>query len=459
MNLFKEEKPLIEWEKELDVWLVDLLPHQHYEKYNKMDGFQKIGCGNYYRGWTDEQRRIYSEYKLGLNQIRLCSSYSTGLLDIREKPLIEWEKELGYWIYCISSVDHTKKCTREDAKKIIYTNCFVKAWNDEAEELYNNYMELFKEADDNITIIDNPIVIPFEEKKKGIFEKFRDNQKEKNSKRQAQIAEKRKEKEKQRQSLKQEREIQKQVRIAEKQKEKANKKQIKIENKEQQVKVRNNAFKAAMAVGLSLVTAVTTFGFSKTRENKVLENDTTNIISDNIQKNDNILFTTGFKEIMEKTENNVHKEKLEKQTDVSQENKQVINEPKTKKKVKINDNIQKNKNANVEQNNNEENNVVQIGLGDIITLDDDFKVYDDIYDAVNKEDGLESLYPNTTYRYVNYVALDDNGKIIYSNNEKEICNYQDKGAKVVGVCTSIDNKNLEGYYNADDVVVKVKKIK
>ena len=62
MSIFKEKKPLIEWEKEYDVWRDDLLPGQHFEEYTKLDAFKIFSIGNIRREWGCNEYQLYNNY-------------------------------------------------------------------------------------------------------------------------------------------------------------------------------------------------------------------------------------------------------------------------------------------------------------------------------------------------------------------------------------------------------------
>ena len=410
MNIFKQEKPLIEWEKTLDVWMIDLLPNQHYDMYNQLDAYKKIGSSNYKRFWGDYEKKIYEEYKLGLNRIRLCSNISSNLMDTRVKPLIEWEKEIGYYIFCnINLEDHYKKCTREEALKILYTNYFIKSWDDEADKKYIKYLEDFNLINNNYSIIkiDKKEIT----KNKNIFTKLKENYFNK-----------------------------------------IGRKNIPVYCQNIQINIRKDSLKKVLAIGLTLITAISSYGFIKNslnynKNNEKIKTSSINYEKNNInqvknysnqQNNDNIKIDN----------NNIFKSNDKKRKNIKENITNILNNIKIDKKI-----INQINKIDIEKVNK---NKYDIELGDIITIKDNSYVYDSIYDAIEKHDGLQSYYSKDTYRYVKYIALNNNNNIIYSNNYNEIEQYKKNGAKVVGISTSLDNNNLEGYYNSNDVIVKIK---
>ena len=372
MSILMEEKPLIEWEKELDVWLVDVLPSEHFMVYSKMDAFAKMGIGNIKRGWGYNENNIYSNYKSNGSLDNMINSNDNDLII---KPLIEWERELGYWIYSFNKCDHLKKCSRREALKLINSNCFISSWNNDADLLYE---ECYKKPSyvyvNNYTMdISKTESVP-----KGttgshnIFSRFVNKVNDTVS---SSIVKMRKPKNKQ--------------------------------------KVRYGVMKAAISFAVSLVTVISAGSLSTIKTTSC----------DSSVMNENSTFDNESSIVSSYTiKNNSTEEVL------------------TCNSVNQNDDY-----------------VDSVNLGDAVTLREGSYVYGSIYNAIDRNNGLNTYYSYDTKRTIAYVALNYNDEIIYSNSISEIEYYKNRGALVVSVCTSINNE-LEGYYNSNDIVkVKVKK--
>ena len=390
MNVLKIEKPLIEWEKELDVWMIDLLPEQHYDMYNKIKAFEKIGRSNFRRNWGEYEKKVYNDYLLGGNRKKLCSNVSNNLLDNTKKTFIEWEKEFGYYIFCTNMSTHSTLCTREQAKSLLYSNEFVLRWDENANRIYNSYFNIYNNT---LSIIQKPT----NTKKTNFLSKFREkciNKIEKKS-------------------------------------------FITFNNSK--IKPRTNNLKRIFAIGLSLITSLNSYSLFNNNTIKYEKDDIDSLIN-NI---DNSLDTNYINNT--KITNDDYQQKINK-----------LNDDLINLNNSINDNINLNNsiNDNINLNKNSINN--EICIGDIVTVKENSHIYNNIYDAIDKNEGENLYYSKDSYRYIKYIALNKDNKIIYSNDNDEIELYKSEGAKTVGVCTSLNNYNLEGYYNYDDVVVKIK---
>ena len=79
VNILKLKRPLIEWEKELDVWLTDIDMKEHLTSYNKMDAFNKIFVSNIKRGWIRKHYDLYYS-KITNRTAKLVGEIDTNLL-------------------------------------------------------------------------------------------------------------------------------------------------------------------------------------------------------------------------------------------------------------------------------------------------------------------------------------------------------------------------------------------
>lgn len=416
MNILKEEKPLIEWEKEMDVWVMDLLPMDHYNMYNKMDAFSKMSISSVKRGWGDIENRLYKIFKtqnVYNDNLLFCDNLIVG--NNEEKSLIEWEKELGFCIAFVPIENHLKKYNYMDAIKIIKSAFFVRSWNTDADKLYdecynnsnslrNDYivnMQSFDDIDLKLSIKDNGK--SHKDKKCRVISK---------------------------------------------------------RNPINKKKVKKSILKVGISIVLSIAACLSSFGFAKANvkkdnintktsyENSITSADIFQSLSlsnngndkkvlDNIQTDNTCMLNANVSDVNSYPNNDV-------------EDIDIINMfPFVDLKLDFNkDDVKSFENSDLQD----------ISLGDIVTIKDGSNVYGNIYNAIDRVDGLDAYYSCDIDRFVDYIALDYNNEIIYSNSVDEINYYKDNGADVVSVCTSINGNDLEGFYNSDDVIVKVKKM-
>lgn len=431
MNSLKEVKPLIEWEKYLGVWMVDLLPKQHLVNYTKMEAFEKIGISNV-RDWGLRENNLYRELIINNGLLRLeCKNYS--IIDNIKKPLIEWEKELGYCIVNLSYSEHLVNCTREEAIQMLYGNYLTQSWNELGDKLYLLYTKgllNYKNVGDNRDVLKNVEYKEVNDVNKDVISSFISNPSL----------------DKKKSGL-----FKKIASIGSKMSEKIQEKVINVNKKKNKVKVRNAGLKMIMSVTLSLVTALSAYGFSKF---KPVECDDTQDISYSNQLNDEIINLNTNVSVYESLllkdskvkENNKEEEKVSNKSHNVTVTKEVKKSFDRKKLFSQIINSEQFKNNNIYLDND-------INLGDKIILEKGSKVYDNVYSAIDESNGYQTYYSYDTYRNVEYIGLNYNNDIIYSNNIAEINKYKSMGAKVVCVCTA------DGYYNANDIVkVRTKKL-
>lgn len=389
MSIFKEKKPLIEWEKDYDVWKLDLLPGQHFIECTKLEAFNLFSIGNIKRDWGCYEQDFYHNYiSFSKNStLSLLSGIDCTVIDNRKKSFIEWEKELGFFVTNASIYEHNKKCSKREAEKILYTSFFVSSWNDEADKLYFDCIYNNKYSSDNCLVIKNfnyVNVVPVEEVNKS--ESFIKRT------------------------------------VIGKQRKKKNdisEKKVKVGRYDNKVKIRNKFFKKAFALALSLITAFSVTGFSNSAVETYSLNDeeissSTNL-SESIIKSDECVKLVNNYDNLDR--NSIGRECFD------------LNKKTVTKQIEVD----------------------SVNLGDVINIKDGSKVYDNVYSAIDKDNGLDCIYSFDTDRNVNYVALKYDNNIIYSDDYDEISRYKQSGASVVSVCTD------DGFYNSEDIVVKVKK--
>lgn len=401
MNSLDEKKPLIEWEKEIDGWLVDLLPNQHFVEYTKRDAFRRFNIGNVKRNWGYTENAIYQKYIDNKNKyLNNDNALQFNIVDGRKKRLIEWEKQLGFCITNLPNINHLEECSCDEAVKLLYSNYFVRAWDNEADKLYFdciqfkhnvNYSNILaiRAMDSVKTKIDQNILKP----KSSFFNKILD------------------------------------INFGSK----FDSKVIKLKKSNSKIGVRKNKLKILLSATLSLVTAVTSYGFSKVNKTVDVAYEDFSY-SNNVNKKDldNVLCLKSSDSFQEYIDSFSVNKKRSEEIIMAQEHYSF------EKPLSINED-------------NLNNDINDLNIGDTINIKDNCFVYDNVYSAIEKNNGYDTYYSYDTDRYISNVALNYHDNIIYSSDMKEIDRYKALGAEVVSVCTD------DGFYNSEDIVVKVKK--
>lgn len=438
MNSLKEVKPLIEWENYLGVWMVDLLPKDHLVEYTKMEAFAKIGVSNV-RDWSVRESNLYNQLCCN-NGILYLEHKEYNVIDNRKRPLIEWEREFGYCIVNLPNYKHLEYCTKEEASNKLYGNYLVQSWNSFADNLYCKYMNDFsnfkKINNEKIVVKDFEYVdvLPINDIGESVKVNV-GNSKKRNSV------------------------LSKIAIIKNKLSEKIEKKIIKVNNKKNKVKVTNSGIKAFLSLTLSLVSTVSMHGFCKTNisyENSIPRLSYVNEIDDDvINLNHNNVFSSYHREIIKEEKLNIDdfdkmllKKIIKDEIKLDFVENKLINEL---NKITI-DNIKK-EDEDINNDSLLSSGCDDVSIDDKIILEEGSKVYENIYSAIDEANGLSTYFSYDTCRNVDYIALDYNGNIIYSNDDNEVKYYKSRGAKVVSIRTN------DGFYNVNDIVkVKTKKI-
>ena len=436
MNNLKLEKPLIEWEKELDVWLIDLDLKEHLISYNKMDAFSKIFVSNVRRGWQEKHYNLYYSILLNksLDTLVLDEFKNSFMYDncdaYDEKPLIEWERQKNVWISDIDIEEHFKNYYRykADLKLKKYANIFP--WNDYAQSVYDSYkgVNVNKEEnkdkveslkiEDNINIpssinndsiyIDNNSVIDnlFKKKKRGEFHRKY--------------------------------------------------KPVKVRKSGNIKKIKNNIVKKAVALALILSTSVFAMLCSKLffKNNDDSFDNSFNVSckADNIKRSLDNHMAKGSVEnsynIMNDHSNidiitSENENYIDVNNNLSLENDVIVEDA-----IDCNDIIDSNDTI-VKDDLDNINSYIQIG--DVVSIDDDADIYTNCFDAMNSINGLNPYYSYDYDRTVIGICLNYKDNVLYSSDNDEVDNYIDDGATIVSYSTMVNDVN-EGFYEASNVI-------
>ena len=215
---------------------------------------------------------------------------------------------------------------------------------------------------------------------------------------------------------------------------------VKTRKPKNEKKVKHSLIKATIAIALSVTTAIAAFGLFKANSDKndeVIDNKTSSVKTHD--DNDKNIVKSGL-------DNLISDDFKTKDSSVS---KQKEKDVKSNQATKVD-----NKKTSVKENNNETLDIYTVNLGESINVSDDSKIYTNIYDAASETNGLNRYFSSDTTRYVEYMAFEYNGQVVYSNSEQEIELLKSNGAKMIAVGTSVEkNGACEGFYNSDDVVV------
>ena len=150
MSIFKEIKPLIEWEKGLDSWVMDVELTEHFQYYNKIDAYNLLCLGVVKRGWESLEEEIYQRYLSNSDNIDLLVEefkHYNGLQFAKsknlseKKTLIEWEKEIGLWFKGLDYIEHYSKCTFNDLMNLLVKIREIHKWNHGAQKMYDGLAE------------------------------------------------------------------------------------------------------------------------------------------------------------------------------------------------------------------------------------------------------------------------------------------------------------------------------
>lgn len=419
VNILKEEKPLIEWEKELDIWLVDLDLKEHLNLFNKIDAFSKISISNFKRGWSRKHYDLYytimlnkSMDSLVLDEFKTC--YKNECLDMyEERLLIEWEKEYNVWINDLDYNDHFRKYCRYQVDSKLKRYLSISKWNNDAQKIYDNYQKLKNGNNDDSNCLDI-------NKDVSIKESSMVNTNNLVKTKQSNISN------------------HKIIR---------NMKSKKSKNK---VKLRNSLIKKSIAIALAISSFISVSFFSKLNTRR--DND---IIGQDVKACDNIdnssVQVGGLFSNFNTFESNFIDNNIEDTNYVEVD--KICDDLKT-----INNNIIKDINDNymsteIIDSAKMDNDVSSdIRIGDSVLVSSDSCIYDNCIDAMNCYNGMEPYFSYDSTREVSGVCLNYNDQIIYSLDNDEIDNYANMGASVVSYCTSINDVD-EGFYNVDDIKI------
>lgn len=197
-------------------------------------------------------------------------------------------------------------------------------------------------------------------------------------------------------------------------------------------------FKTAVAFALSVVTAISSYGLSKM---EVRGNES----KDSISYTDEMINPIENSGLLEK---NLIYDKIY-ENNLSSDN-TCDNEIELTEKVEVDESI-------IEDKEEIEifDSLSNLDLGDNVIITDGAKIYSSVSDAVDMINGFNSYYANDVERTLKCIALEYDDEIIYSESIEEVKFLKSEGAVIVSVGTSI-NDGYEGFYNANDVVVKTK---
>lgn len=464
MSSLSEMKPLIEWEQELGVWMLDGDFSNHFIKCDKFEAYSIIRPRIIKRGWGDNENKIYKKYIGNDAAELLVTEFANGLdnplskiSDSKdEKFLIEWENELGFFFDSIDYVEHYTKCNYNDVIKLMISLREVRAWNNRATALYQGLdewtrlhpistkSEVCSNPQESVEDVVEPVV---QNNKIGINMKLLNISKQKvipqNIFSLMDVSKYSKEKENVKNRLTN---FFEQVKL--KKKERKSIKNFKIFNIKKSKKPRklnNNILGKAVALALTISTAASAYLVS---ENKYINIDNTCYdcsISDEvsiIDNNDNNMLENTLFNIPNRTI--LNKGILTDSTKEKNDEYNIINGD---------DNISKKdqKVSSIENNNDDldevstiDSNANLIHLNDKVTIKEGSFIYTRKDDALDDVDRLPLYFPYSQERSVEFVVFSNN-EIVTSEDKYEEC--LENGLSIECVYTG------DGYYRTESVKV------
>lgn len=483
-----EEKTLIEWEKEMNIWIPDMYMEDHFVMYNKMEAFDKmrkyrnkVDCdwnNNFdilYDSFINFDRNINVSSAIIRDYIDKIDCMSNIINDNEKKTLIEWEKDIDLWIANKPREFHYRKMTKEEAFDEIADSKFCKSWNVESDEVYSKYMiesgnsmsaklcgnpvlRLSSGNGSNVKqhVIDNVPVGKFtvssvanlENAVESIYIKkdveldtYSDYENEYvDTDLESVIVDEPK-------KMYNFPYIAPQFDTQDQESSKDNNisnpiMEIDVESKKKNIfdifntkkpKNKGNVKKSIIKATFAIVASITTL---------VSVRATSNINYKNEDIVDNSYSYIQNSEASESSNSvSVQKDKDEKK-EIDTKNEKI--------------------NVGYRNNNDTNDDKVKIEIGDIVTIEEDAPIYTNLDDAFKMQNGLNSSNDNEMLRKVEYIAVNYNDFIVYSNNQDEIDYYINNGGYEISVMTSINDYNnvgIEGSYNIKNIIKESTKVK
>lgn len=482
-----EEKSLIEWEKENGIWIPELFLEDHFVMYNKMEAFDKlreyknkVGCD-----WNSNSDKLYDSFICYDKNINVSSAiirdyidkidfFSRVSRDTSKKSLIEWEESVGLFVSNKPAEFHYKRMVKEEAFDIIADSCFCKLWDNESTNVYSKYMRKSGNSM-HANLSDNPVLrlgsgnnqlnedyvidgVPVKKfisgsvvnlendiqsiyiKEDGDFNTYGDNEYVDTVLEPVNNAEKKKIYN----FLNISAEIDTGVYDGLKENNVSNSfMEVDVESKKKNVfdifntkkpknkaNIKKSIIKATLAIVASITTLVSVRATSNLnyKNEDIVDNSYSYIQNSEISESSNPVFVQEDKNDNKSIDTNSEKVNVGNKKDTIDE---------------IDDNV-------------------KIEIGDIVTIEENASIYISLDDAYKMQNGLNLENDNEMLRKVEYIAVNYNDSIVYSNKQDEIDYYIDNGGNEVAVMTSVndyDNIGIEGSYNIKNVIKYDQKVK
>ena len=491
-NLFKWEeynaKPLIEFERESGIWIPNLYIEDHFEVCSMGQAYERLRVfmDNDNCDWNNDYEILYESFVKYDGNINVSSAIirdyiekkycmNNELNDTEKRPLIEWEYGLGLWIDCKSKEFHYRNMTKEEAYDKISDTDFSKSWNIESDIVYSEYMKKLGSSMP-AKLCDNPVL----RLKSGDYSDYKER-----------IIE----------NVPVENFISGSV---------AN-----FENTVESVYIKENvefdtySDNESEYVDTVLEPVINkklepVINFSKNTNQFDTKTDDYSVDNNIVQPIMDIDVTTEKRNIFDifsskkpKNKGNIKKSiikatlaivasittlvSVRATSNINYKNEDIVdnsysyiqnseasessNPVFVQEDQKVNNDIdRKNEKINVGHRNNNDTNddKVKIEIGDIVTIEEDAPIYTNLDDAFKMQNGLNSSNDNEMLRKVEYIAVNYNDSIVYSNMQDEIDYYINNGGNEVAVMTSIndyDNIGIEGSYNIENIIKDSQKVK
>jgi len=500
------KKTLIEWEREWNIWVPGLRVTDHFVEYDQIDAFDTMRPYNGVIKWKDNyelnNESLYENFlkhkkdicNIENNEVKndifnkVCSVTIREYIesndifnevDNKKMALIEWEKRFNLFIPSIREESHYQVLSKEDAIELISLlhSGVVKFWNSESDKVYNRYMRKIGFSS-TAELCDNPIFylnsgdyIEYEEK---VIENIPVGSFISNS-------------------ISNIEKIEESILVNESTDYNTSCDQ-ETEYIDTVIEPVINMEKEPVMYSFPKISEQFTKESSEQSMNNIYLEPVMDVDVTSKKKNIFDIFSvkkpkskTGIKKSLLKTALAIvasfttlvsiqaANQVGYKSDDIIDNSYSFIQDSDTVMEVSNNSIIKEDKEENKDQDVNKKSEKVNteygdggsddkdiIKIGDIVTIDDDASIYVSLDDAGKMENGLALSNDNDMLRRVEYIAVNYNDSIVYSNKQEEIDYYISNGGYEISVMTSINDYNnigIEGSYNINDIVKESAKIK
>ena len=207
---------------------------------------------------------------------------------------------------------------------------------------------------------------------------------------------------------------------------------------------------AAVAIAVSIVTAVTSLGFSnifkKNKDMVIIDESSSISTTTEVKENLNNDITSNKKTTNTKTDNSVLSVNLDTQKANLSESK--LSNDESKREV-VSSNIKAGTSTSGKKEKEEQDILKEkiVSLGDKITIKEGSSIYVSSDNANQQINGLEPIFSYSQERDVDMIVFDNNGTLIYADEKEEYDYCLKQNYELSCVRTG------DGYYNGNDIII------